>query len=125
VDPATGAVAIDTIVPINSTIPIARSTTYYISRDGQERLILEVVCIAGPEAAPTRLGLVSVRFQSTRRKQPVLVTLGYDAKGRVKLTAKNQASGEEITHEIDPPDSIDDAPPTTWRTLVQRAKLAG
>jgi molecular chaperone DnaK (HSP70) len=97
VDPASGRATVDTLIKKNMTLPIKVRKTYYTSRPGQERIVLDFVQYRDPGEKPTGLGrLVVGPLDAPRPNYPVEVTVDYRIDGTVGVQAYDAQTGMEL-----------------------------
>lgn len=100
-DPATGADRIEALVKRNTPLPARHTATFYTSRADQTRIILDIVQSKGPADPVHSLGVIAFGpLRRPQRNHPVEVTLGYDAEGLVRITARDPVSGEALEREF-------------------------
>ncbi len=100
-DPARNAAGLEVLVPRNSPLPASYSRAFYTNRDGQTRVILELVQRRGDPLVETSLGHHAFGpIDTARRNHPIEVTVAVDADGTVKVEAVDPASGRKLTHSV-------------------------
>ena len=97
VDPALGRVSVDPLIRKNMPLPVKVRKTYYTSRAGQERIVLDFVQYREDGESLVGLGhLVVGPLASTRANYPVEVTTEYRVDGTVAVEAYDAQSGVEL-----------------------------
>jgi molecular chaperone DnaK len=99
-DPATGQPTIDTVIARNTPIPARRTITYYTNRADQSRIILDIVQVKAPGEPPASLGYFAFPVDRPRKNHPLEITLGYDERGMVSITARDPDAGREVKHDL-------------------------
>ena len=108
IDPRTGRVHLDTLIRKNMPLPAKATKTYYTTRPGQQRLMIELVQFidAGHETA---LGNLAVMLPAERPvNYPIDVTMAYRNDGTVDVEARDPNTGETLrqTFNEDDPESL-------------------
>jgi molecular chaperone DnaK len=97
VDPVLGRVSVDTLIKKNMPLPVKVRKTYYTTRAGQERIVLDVVQYREAGGALLPLGhLVVGPLAAARANHPVEVTTEYRVDGTVSVEAYDAQSGVEL-----------------------------
>jgi molecular chaperone DnaK (HSP70) len=97
VDASSGRVAIDPLIKKNMALPARARKTYYTSRPGQERIVLDVVQYRDGADDAVSLGqLVVGPLVAPRANYPIEVTTEYREDGTVMLQAYDAQSGVEL-----------------------------
>jgi molecular chaperone DnaK len=97
VEPATGRVQLDVVVPANLPLPVRATRTYFTSRADQQRIALEVIQTPADGAAETMLGrLVVGPLPRPRLNYPVEVTIEARLDGTIAVTAYDAETGIEL-----------------------------
>jgi len=97
VDPTSGRPTVDTLIKKNMTLPIRVRKTYYTSRSGQERIVLDFVQYRDPGEKPAGLGqLVVGPLNAPRPNYPVEVGVDYRVDGTVAVQAYDAQTGVEL-----------------------------
>jgi molecular chaperone DnaK len=93
----------DVLIAKNSRLPASVTKTYQTAYDGQQKIVLQVVQGDAPDpAANITIGMVEVLELPADRPAGTLVkiTYSYDRKGRIHVTAEDQAAGRLVATEI-------------------------
>ena len=97
VDPVLGRVSVDTLIKKNMPLPVKVRKTYYTTRAGQERIVLDVVQYREAGGPLVPLGhLVVGPLAAARANHPVEVTTEYRVDGTVSVEAYDAQSGVEL-----------------------------
>jgi molecular chaperone DnaK (HSP70) len=97
VDPALGRVSVDPLIRKNMPLPVKVRKTYYTSRAGQERIVLDFVQYRDDGEPLVGLGhLVVGPLASPRANYPVEVTTEYRVDGTVAVEAYDAQTGVEL-----------------------------
>ena len=101
-DPRRNAPGLEVLVPRNSPLPATYSRTFYTNRDGQTRVIFELVQRRGDPCVEASLGHHAFGpLADTRRNRPIEVTVKLDSEGMLRVEAIDPASGQRIAHSVD------------------------
>ena len=101
VDPATGRVAVDTLIKKNMPLPSKVRKTYYTSRPKQERIVLDFVQFRDGKESLIPLGkLVVGPLGAPRANYPIEVTTEYREDGTVSVQAYDAQTGVELEQEF-------------------------
>jgi molecular chaperone DnaK len=99
INPETGQTSIDTLIRKNHPLPSRARKTYFTSRPGQERMVLELVQFRDASETPISLGqLVVGPLPSPRANYPISVTVEYREDGTVHVTAFDAQTGIELVN---------------------------
>lgn len=94
--------ALETLIERNSPLPTSYSRTFYTNREDQVRLVLEFVQRRGQSAEEFSLGHFAFGpIQNPHRNYPVEVTVALESDGLVRVTARDQVTGTEMTHTLE------------------------
>ncbi len=97
VDPHTGRVTFDAVVPQNVPLPGRATRTFFTTRAEQERIVLEIVQFRPGDGQETYLGdLVVGPLARPRLNYPVDVTIEVRADSTVAVSAYDAESGLEL-----------------------------
>jgi molecular chaperone DnaK len=116
-DPVTRQPVVDTLIARNTPIPARRTITYYTNRADQSRIILDIVQVKAPGEPPASLGYFAFPVDRPRKNHPLQITLGYDERGMVSVTARDPDAGREVKRDFTGSDRPMD------RILAQKALL--
>ena len=100
-DPKTGEPTVQVLVNKNLPVPAAESTTFYTTRDDQERMVIEVVQQKAHAEHEKSLGYFIFGIDAPRKGYPVEITLAYDLEGMVTVTAKDPEVGKVLERVMD------------------------
>ncbi len=96
-DPATGRVAVDTLIKKNMPLPAKMQKTYYTSRPNQERIVLDFVQYRDQREGLIGLGRLTVGpLDAPRANYPIEVTTEYREDGTVAVQAYDAQTGVEL-----------------------------
>jgi molecular chaperone DnaK len=93
----------DVLIPKNTRLPTSVAKTYQTAYDDQQTIILQVVQGDAPDpSACIVIGMLEVTDLPAGRPAGALVkvTYSYDRKGRIHVTAEDQATGRSVGAEI-------------------------
>jgi len=93
----------DVLIPKNTRLPTSVTKTYQTAYDDQQTIILQVVQGDAPDpSACIVIGMLEVTDLPAGRPAGALVkvTYSYDRKGRIHVTAEDQATGRSVGAEI-------------------------
>jgi molecular chaperone DnaK len=97
IDAATGRVGADTLIKKNMPLPAKAQKTYYTTRAGQRRLVLDCVEIGDDDRPGASLGQLLVEPLAAERPNYALqVTATYREDGAVKIEAYDAQTGVEV-----------------------------
>jgi molecular chaperone DnaK (HSP70) len=100
-DPGTGRVAVDTLIKKNMPLPSKVKKTYFTSRAGQERIVLDFVQYRDSREDLIGLGrLVIGPLAAARANYPIEVTTDYREDGTVAVQAYDAQTGVELQQEF-------------------------
>ena len=100
-DPTTGRVAVDTLIKKNMPLPSKVRKTYFTSRAGQERIVLDFVQYRETRDELIPLGqLVIGPLAAARANYPIEVTTEYREDGTVAVQAYDAQTGVELQQEF-------------------------
>jgi molecular chaperone DnaK (HSP70) len=100
-DPGTGRVAVDTLIKKNMPLPSKARKTYFTTRPGQERMVLDFVQYRDSREDLINLGqLVIGPLSAPRANYPIEVTTEYREDGTVAAQAYDAQTGVELQQEF-------------------------
>jgi molecular chaperone DnaK (HSP70) len=100
-DPGTGRVSVDTLIKKTMPLPAKARKTYYTSRAGQERIVLDFVQYRESREELIALGqLVVGPLTAARANYPIEVTTEYREDGTVAVQAYDAQTGVELQQEF-------------------------
>lgn len=85
----------------NEPLPVSFKQTFFTQKDEQRNVELEILQRKDEFTAPETLG--KFKFGPIRKPEngyPIEIMLGYDETGRVKITAKDNRTGETMEQEM-------------------------
>jgi molecular chaperone DnaK len=123
IDPATGAMTIDVVIPKNTSIPIERTSTYFSNRADQKRIIVEIMQATDSPTSPASLGHFAFVLERPRKNHPLQVVLGYDANGLVTVKARDPDTKQEVQPAFEGLPQRDRARSADQAQLVQCTRL--
>lgn len=100
--PGTGQPAVEVMVPHNSALPAEKKRSFFTNRADQKRVIIEAVQQKAPGVEEKSLGFFAFGpIEKPRLNYPVEITLAYNDKGMVSITARDGDTGHEIQQILD------------------------
>lgn len=97
VDPSTGRVRIDTLIKKNMPLPLRVNKTYYTSRAGQERMLIDLVQFRDPSEPAVSIGeLVVGPLPSPQPDYPIEVSVENREDGTIAVQAYDPQTGIDL-----------------------------
>ena len=122
----TGKTVNHVMIPRNTRLPAQAQQTFKTSRDGQERVTVQVLEGDAPDPVACSL-LGKCRITRLPRDLPkgsrVEVTYAFDPSGRIYVTAKSKSTGEEASIKIERRGGLTDSQVDAYLKLANEYKV--
>ena len=114
------------MIPRNTRLPVQVQRSFRTARDGQQRVVVQVLEGDAPDpAACSLLGKCRIAGLPAHlpKGSPIEVTYAFDASGRITVRARNKAGGEEATISIERRGGLTDAEVNAYWKLASDYKV--
>ncbi|MCG8392811.1 MAG: Hsp70 family protein [Pseudomonadales bacterium] len=97
-----GQPTVQVMIDKNQPVPASKTVTFHTNREGQPRMVIEIVQQKAPQAEEKSLGyFIFALPENTPSKYAVEITLAYDMEGLVTATARNPQTGQQLKQVMD------------------------
>ncbi|MCK0154931.1 Hsp70 family protein [Alcanivorax sp. S6407] len=97
-----GQPVVQVMIDKNQPVPASKTVTFHTNREGQPRMVIEVVQQKGPNDNEKSLGYFLFALPDNAPvRYAVEITLAYDMEGLVTATARNPQTGQQLKQVMD------------------------